>query len=167
MANSNIETSFQNLVNVIKEKTFSATDGATLQAAVADIQIDITDLGISKIGISQIGMANGVASLGLDGKVPDSQLPEISSGGGIVRAFSTFAFNKGGFYGSNTWTDGTDIYQSNGSSQWVLDQSNLTWSDKTWNGYTSIIGAGVWTDGTNIYYSNNANQYVLDKSTST
>lgn len=227
MANSKIETSFQNLVNVIKEKTFSATDGSTLQAAVANIQIDITDLGISKIGISQIGMSNGVASLdanaripdielpidlihtsqigmangvasldanakipdielpidlihtsqigmaggvaslGLDGKVPDSQLPEISSGGGIVRAFSTFAFNKGGFYGSNVWTDGTDIYQSNGSSQWVLNQSDLTWSDKTWNGYTSIIGAGVWTDGTNIYYSNNANQYVLDKSTST
>ena len=167
MANSTIETSFQNLVNVIKEKTFSATDGATLQATVADIQIDITDLGISKIGISQIGMAGGVASLGLDGKVPDSQLPEISSGGGIVRAFSTFSFNKGGFYGNNVWTDGTDIYQSNGSSQWVLNQDNLTWSDKTWNGYTSIIGAGVWTDGTNIYYSNNANQYVLDKATST
>lgn len=75
MANSKIETSFQNLVNVIKEKTFSATDGATLQAAVADIQIDITDLGISKIGISQIGMANGVASLDENGRIPDIELP--------------------------------------------------------------------------------------------
>ena len=151
---------------------FTAGDPVGTQTSIGDSStfknlIDIVKDNLdSKIDISQIGTANGVASLDSTGKVPDSQLPEIS-GGGIVRAFSAFTFNKGGFYGDNVQTDGTDIYQSNNSSQQVLNQDNLTWSDKTWNGYTSIIGTGVWTDGTNIYYSNNANQYVLDKSTST
>lgn len=79
MANSSIETSFQNLVNVIKEKTYPAVSGAAVEADIANIKIDITDLGISKIGISQVGMANGVASLDSNGKIPASQLPNTGS----------------------------------------------------------------------------------------
>ena len=40
-------------------------------------------------------------------------------------------------------------------------------NNKTWNGFTSIVGRDIWTDGENIYYSFNNSQYILDKSTST
>ena len=42
-----------------------------------------------------------------------------------------------------------------------------TWSEKTWNGYTSPSGNYIWTDGENIYYSLGINQYVLNRETST
>ena len=71
------------------------------------------------------------------------------------------------FDGNYIWTDGTDIYFSIGSNQYVLDKSTSTWTTKTWNGYNNILGEEIWTDGENIYYSNNTYQYVLDKSTST
>ena len=66
------------------------------------------------------------------------------------------------------WTDGTNIYYSSGTDQYVLDVSTSTWKTKTWNGYTNIRGNNVWTDGTNIYYSSGSSgQYVLDIATST
>ena len=71
------------------------------------------------------------------------------------------------FYGNNTWTDGDNIYYSNGSNQYVLNKTTSTWSAKTWTGLTSFAGSYTWTDGDNIYFSDNSNQYVLDKSTST
>lgn len=73
------------------------------------------------------------------------------------------------FYGSAIWTDGTDIYYSYGSDQYVLNKATSTWSAKTWNGLSSFSGGLVWTDGTNIYYSpgNSEQHYVLNKSTST
>lgn len=72
------------------------------------------------------------------------------------------------FNGCNVWSDGTDIYYSSGSNQYVLDKTTSTWSSKTWTGLTNFNGYGIWTDGTNIYYSSGAGtSYVLDKSTST
>ena len=66
------------------------------------------------------------------------------------------------------WTDGTNIYYSNSTNQYVLNVSTSTWSKKTWNGLTSFSGHNVWTDGTNIYYSSGSSgQYVLDIATST
>ena len=70
-------------------------------------------------------------------------------------------------FSNRMWTDGTNIYFSNVSSQYVLDISTLTWTTKTWNSFSLIDGRYVWTDGTNIYYSNGSSQYVLDISTST
>ena len=52
---------------------------------------------------------------------------------------------------SGLWTDGTNIYFSDGSYQLVLVGDE--WEHKTWNGLTSFNGKDVWTDGTNIYYS--------------
>ena len=72
------------------------------------------------------------------------------------------------FYGTNVWTDGTDIYYSANSSQYVLNKSNSTWTAKTWTGVTSISGKRVWKEGSNIYCSDGRNaQYVLAKNTST
>ena len=70
-------------------------------------------------------------------------------------------------YGTLIWTDGENIYYSNGTAQYVLDKSTSTWSAKSWNGISSFLGNYIWTDGDNIYYSQSASQYVLDKSTST
>ena len=71
------------------------------------------------------------------------------------------------FTGSNIWTNGDNIYYSNGSTQYVLNKSTSTWSEKSWSGLTSFSGDSVWTDGDNIYYSSSSNHYVLNKSTST
>jgi hypothetical protein len=72
-----------------------------------------------------------------------------------------------GFYGIYIWTDGTEVYSSAGSYQYVLDKSTSTWNVKTWSGLLAFDGPNVWTDGTNIYYSYGSSQYVLDKATST
>lgn len=65
------------------------------------------------------------------------------------------------FDGTNIWTDGTDIYYSSGTNQYVLDKSTSTWSTKTWQGLTSFTGQNVWKDGDHIYCSNNTDQYEL------
>ena len=71
------------------------------------------------------------------------------------------------FDGNYIWTDGENIYYSDGSTQYILDKSTSTWSTKSWTGLTSFYGGHIWTDGENIYYSNGSTQYILDKSTST
>jgi hypothetical protein len=71
------------------------------------------------------------------------------------------------FSGQNVWSDGTDIYCSTASDQYVLNKATSTWSAKTWNGLTSFNGAYIWKDGSDIYYSNSSSQYALDKATST
>ena len=63
--------------------------------------------------------------------------------------------------GKLVWTDGTGIYYSSGTSQYVLDKSTSTWSAKTWNGLSNFDGNRIWRDGTNIYFSNGSDQYVL------
>ena len=70
------------------------------------------------------------------------------------------------FWGWNVWTDGTNIYYSNGSQQYILDKATSTWSTKTWYGLTNFSGMYVWTDGTNIYYSYGSQQYKLNSTTS-
>ena len=73
------------------------------------------------------------------------------------------------YYGGNVWTDGTDVYYSQGSTQYVLDRANSVWISKTWSGLTNFYGSKVWTDGEDIYYSDYeyGEQYVLNKATST
>ena len=70
--------------------------------------------------------------------------------------------------GNRIWTDGDDVYYSDGSSkQYVLNQDTLTWETMTWNGLTNFSAINIWTDGTNTYFSNDSNQYVLNKATHT
>jgi len=71
------------------------------------------------------------------------------------------------FNGSQTWTDGTDVYYSESTTQYVLNRETSTWETKTWNGLTEFYGSKIWTDGTDVYYSDYSNQYKLNKSTST
>ena len=71
------------------------------------------------------------------------------------------------FTGTNVWTDGDNIYYSEGTRHLLLDKATSTWTAKTWSGLTSFIGQNVWTDGENIYNSNGTSVFVLDKATST
>ena len=76
------------------------------------------------------------------------------------------------FYGYNIWTDGSNIYYSESTTQYVLDKDTSTWTTKAWNGLSKFHGNRIWSDGENIYYSlyvsgSSNQQYVLDKVTST
>ena len=103
--------------------------------------------------------------------------PTPSAGGSKLRVSSKPKMSKvwspkiwtglSEFLGYNIWTDGTNIYYSQGATQYVLDPATSTWSPKTWTGLSGFHGEAIWTDGTNIYYSLNSQQYVLDPATST
>ena len=71
------------------------------------------------------------------------------------------------FSGQWVWNDGTNIYYSAGSSQYVLDKLTSTWKPKTWYGLTNIYGYNVWTNGVDYFYSSTNKHYILDKATST
>lgn len=73
------------------------------------------------------------------------------------------------FSGDCIWTDGENIYYSNGSNfQYVLNKTTHTWTRKTWYGYIPSDGSKIWSDGTNIYYSyGDTDQYILDPLTDT
>ena len=77
--------------------------------------------------------------------------------------YTSLGDDRGRYQGQYVWSDGTDIYYSDWSAQYVLNGN--TWVAKTWNGLTTFYGKYIWTDGTNIYYSNNAEQYVLNGNT--
>lgn len=62
------------------------------------------------------------------------------------------------FTGQDVWTDGTNIYYSDGSYSraFILDKETLTWSSIYLNGVPNsakFYGRYVWTDGTYIYYN--------------
>lgn len=65
------------------------------------------------------------------------------------------------FEGYNVWTDGTYIYQSDGSSHYVLDRTSGNWISKTWQGLTSFSGEYIWHDGDHIYYTVGSTSYEL------
>jgi hypothetical protein len=72
-----------------------------------------------------------------------------------------------GFNPKYIWTDGTNIYYSNDTAQYVLNKTTSTWRTKTWDGLMYFTGDDIWTDGNNIYHSSGSDQHVLNKSTST
>ena len=108
-------------------------------------------------------------------KVGNNYGPALSSTKCRAMTLSNSTWETKTFYvspprisGDLVWTDGTNIYYSNGSDQFVLNKSTNTWSTKSWNGVTNFRGDSIWTDGDNIYYSDGpGQQYVLNKSTST
>ena len=102
---------------------------------------------------------NGKDGKGILKSITPQQLPDTWS----TKTWSSLR----NFSGSNIWTDGENIYYSNGNSHYVLNKETSTWTRKTWNGLTNFYGSSIWTDGENIYYSNGNTQYVLNKETST
>lgn len=63
--------------------------------------------------------------------------------------------------GKYIWTDGTNVYYSEGTKQYKLNDSTLTWTEQTWTGLTDFYGSYIWTDGTDIYFSEASRQYKL------
>ena len=63
------------------------------------------------------------------------------------------------------WSDGTNTFYSNGSTQKIFNSVDFSWSNFYFN--KVIYGDEIWSDGTNIFYSDGSQQCVLDKSTST
>ena len=103
---------------------------------------------------------------------PDGDTITIDNNGTINTNFEGWtpkSWNISPFYGYYIWTDGTDIYDSEGNSnkQFVLNRTTGNWDVKTWNGISNIDGIDTWTDGVNMYYSSGTTQKVLDTTTST
>lgn len=93
------------------------------------------------------------------------------------------------FNGNDVWTDGTNIYYSHGTGQYILNKDTNTWEPVTWNGLTDFNGSNIWTDAaytedtdsfngftiirytwteeSNIYYGDRLKQYRLDRATGT
>lgn len=69
--------------------------------------------------------------------------------------------------GRDVWTDGTNIYYSNGAlSQYKINVATSSWSWKTWTGYDNFGGEYIWHQGSNTYSSqNSSSQYRLNTST--
>ena len=63
-------------------------------------------------------------------------------------------------YGSCTWTDGSNIYHSNGVAHYILNKD--TWVPTTFTGINDFHSGQVWTDGNKTYYSSGSKQYELD-----
>jgi hypothetical protein len=45
-------------------------------------------------------------------------------------------------YGTYFWSDGTNVYYSNKTNQYVLTANG--WEAKTWGGLSSFIGSYIW-----------------------
>ena len=89
---------------------------------------------------------------------PVKSVPSSYKGSDTLRAKSWNGLAS--FYGKYIWSDGTDIYYSNGTTQCVLNGDTL--NVKSWSGLTSFYGNYIWSDGTHIYYSNGTTQYILN-----
>ncbi len=74
---------------------------------------------------------------------------------------STF---PGGSFASSYWTDGVNLYHSNGTSnQYIYNFDLRIWEETNWN--ILVNGQYVWNCGQNTYYSNGNEQYILDVDT--
>ncbi len=169
---------------------YNSNNNDTVFGVQIDEQETQYDKGIIRIGdgdaIAEVSLKNNVGSKGqvFTSNGP-GQTPEWTSIEDKIKNYSSFGVhlkhmmfnidkwsNKTwsgltNFIGGYVWTDGDNIYYSNGSTQYVLNKSTSTWSTKTWSGLTNFNGNRVWTDGYNIYYSDSSTQYVLNKATST
>lgn len=62
------------------------------------------------------------------------------------------------------WTDGKNIYHSNGSTSYVLDVATSTWYSTSFNvSFTNT--ASIWSDGENLYMSNSNGNWQLNYDT--
>ena len=170
---------------------YSEGDGIDIEGTTIALDMDYltaSRLGLGTAAIKNVGESEGVAALDENGKVPNSQLDvteaiDISSSNYDTLPIEEknnplkiyFVGEEGSglipigwdgltcISGDNVWTDGTNIYYSDGNAQYRLN--GTTWESVTWTGLTSFYGSNVWTDGTNIYYSHYSAQYKLNGTT--
>ena len=154
--------------NVNSGTTYRAGSGISINGGV----ITNTAQGEAYSAGENIQINNGVISS--NRKIPSNRKAVRQYLDKTTSTWSTKTWNGlTNFNGYNIWTDGDNIYWSDGlyssndNPHYVLDKATSTWSVKTWNGLTRFVGGSVWTDGDNIYLSTNRVSYILDKATST
>lgn len=80
---------------------------------------------------------------------------------------NTWNVSNNNIEGDKIWTDGTDIYCSNGNgSTYLFDKTNKTWSSINFGSgdVSTIYGQYVWSDGTDVYYGYSGTNYTFHKS---
>ena len=73
--------------------------------------------------------------------------------------------NGSALYGDRIWTDGTNIYHSHNSYQFILKyypNGNSYWTSTAWSGNSNFAGTNIWTDGRGVYCSGGTTQYSLE-----
>ena len=190
------------IVDDTQEPYFTKLNASSEQEQADWTELDSTSAAFIKnkptlgtAALKDAGVANGVAELGSDGKVPSSQLPSTGPSAYTSNPTMNGIASAGS---SNDYSRGDHVHPSDTSKQNVQLSSSIdtgmttastvedalnalnndsakkeyygfgdTWSTKTQSGFNSFDGQYIWTDGDNIYYSSNSSQYVLNKSTNT
>ena len=62
--------------------------------------------------------------------------------------------------GEYVWSDGENVYYSNGTTQYMLNGN--VWVNHTWVNLNNFYGNNIWSDGKNIYLSNATNHYIFN-----
>ena len=85
-----------------------------------------------------------------------------------TRKFVSKTWNKNIMSGTYIWTyNGNKYYSNRTNSQYVLNKETGEWEDKTWNGFTNLLGTHIWTDGLNVYHTSSSTTYKLNPQTDT
>lgn len=65
--------------------------------------------------------------------------------------------------GQDVWTDGTNVYYSQGTGQqYIFDTNTETWNNMEWQGYQDIYGQMIWIRSGEIFFSNGADNFKLN-----
>lgn len=81
----------------------------------------------------------------------------------VVKTWQGLAPNSG----TDVWSDGENIYYSDGSTHYVLNKETSTWSSKSWSGMSFFRGYFIWKYDNAICYSCSSEQHILNKITDT
>ena len=151
--NNALSSTFQNAYNVIKSKVVNKQD-KILSSAIG---------GATTVEGSLNNINNNIQKQ--DFTIPASVHAKVESPKTWVD-MDWGDFNI--YYSKHIWTDGNNIYYSDGRLQYILNKDTYRWNNITLWENSFVSGYQIWTDGDNIYYSDPAdNQKVLNKVTNT
>lgn len=147
-----VETKSDDTMYIITDDEGVVEAPGDMQSSVYDTlnkQTDIFQYADQKIANTEKGAANGVATLGADGKVPFSQLPEISS----VKTFTTII--------GTTWTENEDtgVKSQNVSITGVLAKHTAK-VDHAYTGDGTTDGYAAFVEAENQYLTYITNGYA-------
>lgn len=147
-----VETKSDDTMYIITDDEGIVEAPGDMQSSVYDTlnkQTDIFQYADQKIANTEKGAANGVATLGADGKVPFSQLPEIS-------AVKTFTATIG-----TTWTENEDtgVKSQNVSITGVLAKHTAK-VDHAYTGDGTTDGYAAFVEAENQYLTYITNGYA-------
>lgn len=168
MANTTMDTTFQNLINVIKDKTAAKihTHDVSDVEGAAELTPKYSDTWETKAWNEYVS-GKDIWTDGDDVYFSSGSAQKVlnKTTGNWDDMTWTGCTN---YSGSFVWSDGTDIYLSQvgggSTKQYILDKTNHAWVAKSWD-FSNFNGDQIWSDGENVYYSRSSTQKVLNKST--